>query len=387
MPIKLIDSEWDKVLMGAIASHQPELRIICPFIKHGASKRLFLSGSYSGIQVITRFNLLNFYDRVSDIAALRMLLENGAEIRGVKDLHAKLYLFGENQVIVTSANLTEAALTRNHEFGFISKDAGIITQCREYFDTLWNRAGSNLTVTQLDKWQKDITAIQISVRAPSAEAGLLDEGVDAGIKNIPITCSSHVTEVEQSFVKFLGQGYDRETLELPVIEELESSGCHWAVSYPKGKRPRITKDGDIIFIARMVVGNDIIIFGRAVAIAHVEGRDDATEEEIHQRAWKADWPHYVRVHHGEFVAGTLKNGISLSLLMDALGSDAFISTQANAEKRKGNTNPRRAYRQQPYVRLSQKGFEWVTSRLEKAFRDHGKLSPLELEELDWPKKH
>ena len=37
---------------------------------------------------------------------------NNARVRGVRNLHAKLYIFGESRAIITSCNLTEAALTR-----------------------------------------------------------------------------------------------------------------------------------------------------------------------------------------------------------------------------------------------------------------------------------
>ena len=55
------------------------------------------------------------------------------------------------------------------------------------------------------------------------------------------------------------------------------------------------------------------------------------------------WPRYIRVHHAEFVAGTMENGISLNELMDTLGTDSFVPTQRNAAQGQGkNTNPRRA---------------------------------------------
>ena len=89
------------------------------FIKKGALERL-LSHRPGDVQVITRFNLADFADGVSDVEALRMLLDAGASIRGIQNLHAKLYLFGTSRAIITSANLTEAALTRNQEFGTAS---------------------------------------------------------------------------------------------------------------------------------------------------------------------------------------------------------------------------------------------------------------------------
>lgn len=47
-------------------------------------------------------------------------------------------------MIVTSANLTEAALYRNHEFGFLSDDETIVGECRSYFEALWERAEPDL---------------------------------------------------------------------------------------------------------------------------------------------------------------------------------------------------------------------------------------------------
>ena len=38
--------------------------------------------------MITRFNLADFAEGVSDIEALRLLLDAGANIRGIRNLHA-----------------------------------------------------------------------------------------------------------------------------------------------------------------------------------------------------------------------------------------------------------------------------------------------------------
>ena|SRR6202521_1134454 len=51
---------------------------------------------------------------------------------------------------------------------------------------------------------------------------------------------------------------------------------------------------------------------------------------------------------------------------------------------RGNTNPRRAYKQQAAVELSPQGAAWLDERLEQAFAKHGKLPPGKLEKLDWP---
>ena len=91
------------------------------------------------------------------------------------------------------------------------------------------------------------------------------------------------------------------------------------------------------------------------------------------RPWKEKWPRYIRVHHAEFVAGTMENGVSLNELMDRLGANSFAPTQRNAARGQGNTNPRRAYLQQAAVELSAEGFSWLGERLQAAFDTHGKV--------------
>jgi hypothetical protein len=88
------------------------------------------------------------------------------------------------------------------------------------------------------------------------------------------------------------------------------------------------------------------------------------------------------VHDGEFVAGTLADAVSLGELMDALGAEAFASTQQNALAGRGNVDPRAAYRQQPAVRLSHEGAEWLDARLDEAFARAGCLSTAQLARLD-----
>ena len=101
-----------------------------------------------------------------------------------------------------------------------------------------------------------------------------------------------------------------------------------------------------MFMSRLVHSpNDTMIFGRAIGRRYEEGRDDASASDLARRPWKKDWPHYIRVHDGEFLSGTMENGVSLAELMDELGPLAFGSTTENLESGTGNTDPRKAIRQ------------------------------------------
>ncbi|SDS99121.1 phospholipase D family protein [Erythrobacter sp. HL-111] len=385
MTVRLVDAGWGRELTDALRADAGELRVISPFIKAGALDRL-LSLNPGKVRVITRFNLADFAEGVSDVAALKMLLDAGARIRGIRKLHAKLYLFGASRAVITSANLTKSALDSNHEFGLVAEDATVIATCRAYFDDLWRRGKTDLVADQVDTWAETVTRHRALGGRPGNRAGLGDFGVDAGVTGTPpVQVPTAVADAPQAFVKFLGESDNREPLDWPTIAEIERAGCHWAVAYPAAKRPSGVQDDSVIFIARLTSDpNDIRIFGRAVGMKHRPGRDDATPADIAHRPWKEKWPRYIRVHHAEFVAGTMANGVSLNELMDTLGADSFTPTQRNAARGEGNTNPRRAYLQQAAVELSAEGFSWLGERLQAAFDEHGIVPQETLDQLDWP---
>ncbi len=384
MSFRLIDSGWEKELDEALNANHASIRIVCPFIKRGVANRLLKYGRPKLIQVITRFSLRDFAAGVSDVSALRLLLENGAQVKGVRNLHAKLYLFGESCAIVTSANLTDAALLTNHELGFAATDLEITFSCRQYFENLWNRAGRRLRFAKLADWDRKIST-STGGKRQWAVADLEDEGTDVGIPSESIILPPWVDRVEQAFVKFFGRGDNRAHRSMQILEEVRRSGSHWACTYPKGKRPRMVRDGATMFMGRLVEGpNDILIVGRAMAIHHEPGRDDATAADLRLRRWKARWPHYVRVDNSEFVRGNLANGVSLKELMDVLKADSFASTQRHVRKGDGNRDPRRAYMRQAAVELSMQGAAWLNERLERAFAKHGRITSSALEQLDWP---
>lgn len=386
MNFRLIDCDWDKAFNEAITADHSQLRLICPFIKEGTARKLLKAGRPQLIQVITRFAERDFYNQVSDTSALRLLLENGAEIRCIKHLHSKLYLFGQRKVIVTSANLTEAAWSRNHEFGFVAEDADIVTHCRRYFEGLWDKAKSSCpTPKRLDEVDEYLNGLWAGKERAPEMPKFRDDGVDLGFEPPPVVISP-ITEPPQAFVKFFGEWNNRADRSMTVLSEVDRSLCQWACTYPKGKRPRQVEDEAVIFMGRMVRDpKDILIFGRATAMRHRAGQDDATPEDIKSRPWKAKWPHYIRVHHGEFLAGSLGNGVSLSELKKELRSGAFQSTKENLASGTGNTDPDHAYKQQPAVRLTKEAFDWLNFRLEEAFRRYGKLSTADLDRLEGPR--
>ena len=383
MTIRLVDSGWGQELESALRADRSELRIVSPFIKVRALDRL-LALDPERIRVVTRFSLDEFAIGVSDVDALGTLFGRGAEVRGIRHLHAKMYLFGTIRAIIASANLTDAGMNRNPELGIVTEDPAAVANCIDYFDDLWNR-GRILRADQASDWAAKVRAHQASGARRQASPSLGDFGADAGLPQPPdISSAAPFDEAKQAFVKFLGRSDNRVRPSWTALQELERAGCHWAVAYPDGRRPRIIRDGDVMFIARLTDEPDTRIFGRAIALRHQPGRDDATDTEIADQAWRAHWRHYIRLHHAEFLNGTMGDGVSLRELMGALESDAFASTQENAWRGYGNLDPRQSLRRHAAVRLSREGRAWLSERLEMAFERHGSIPPVELDGLDWP---
>jgi hypothetical protein len=344
-------------------------------------ERLLQGRRPNTLEVITRFKLEDFACGVSDTGALRFLLDNGARIRGVKGLHAKLYLIGDC-ALLTSANLTDTGLHDNHEFGFISRDQFIALKCQRYFTSLWYRAGNDLQSSMVADWE---TTLRNARQGEGHKPDLSDYGtvIWPEIDEEEDSAQDDYTAGPQAFVKFFGETENRAPVSLPVTQEIERSGSHWALTY--SKRPSGVRDNAVMFMARLVENpHDIVIYGRAVAASHSQGRDDASPSDIEKRPWKQHWPYYIRVSEPEFISGSLQNGVYLSDLKAAFGSSSFASTKRNAERGEGNTDPNRAYLQQGAVRLTPEAAAWLSERFDTAVRRHGNLSRNNLLHLDWP---
>lgn len=117
--------------------------------------------------------------------------------------------------------------------------------------------------------------------------------------------------------------------------------------------------------------NDIMIFGRAVALAHRDGVDVASDAEIARRPWKQRWSNYIRIQYPEFLDIRLGDGISLQNMKAELGSDAFASTQKNAEKREGNTEPTRSIMQKAHMKLTREARSWLDMRFDHTAQRQG----------------
>lgn len=366
------------------AKQGKSLRIISPFIKYTVVNKIVSSLPDIKLQVVTRYNLQDFYEGVSDTLALRCLLDNKAEIKGIRRLHTKLYLFDNGKVILSSANLTEGGMRKNHEFGVLLDNADAFRECESYFDYLWQATDNTLTKEMLNEWQDRIDSIK-ETRKPSKPNPLEDCGADVkdenaagGGQNPPLT------KKPQYFVKFFGISSDKADPEFSIYQEIINAGCHHAVCYSNGKNkaPRQVNDGDVIFMARMINPDEYAVFGVGRALAYDDERDNATPEEIGKYKYRNRWGRYIRVYDPIFLNGRMKDCPSFCEMMRELDYRSLTSTHRNYLKGNGgNINPNQSIMQKSAIQITEEGAEWLYKRFQEKLDVLGSVPDSKLIEL------
>jgi len=364
--IKTIQNEWLKVFCDEL-QHTQLVRIVSPFIKENMVTHLLSKFNGTNIQLITRYNLNDFRSGVSSLKALEQLLSSGVEIKGIKGLHSKLYLFDSKSVIITSANFTSGGFFNNKEFGVITDDMGVINDAQSYFDNLWQIDKNLLVRSKLNEWSKTIENSRNGNSHPNND--LSDHGASR---------TEQLIQNRRYFIKFFGRGNDRANMSALVEDTIRYGVSHYALSFSRtsnDRRPIRYRDGDIVFMARMShhIKNDYSIFARGVAIAHDRIRDIAGPDDIAHINWIEDWPILVRVRDVQFINGTLADCPRMNDLTNDLDYESFEPTLRNYLKGSGNISPKSALQQKSDIRLSDSGAIWMEDRFERALNSCGTI--------------
>ena len=342
-----------------------KLRIVSPFVDEKVIRKIQREYDFGNFELITRYNLRDFASKVSSLAGLEFSVEKGAKVYGIKDLHSKIYLFDNRCAIITSSNLTTSGLEHNFECGIFLTDTTIIQNLHDYFNKLKNIADQPLSVDLCKQWRQELKKTEkeiINTKIPS----LHDYGAPASQIQIDPT--------KNYFIKFFGTASERVPLTFTTRKEIERALCHYACGFSKNKKPRQINDGDIIYMARMT--NDpknYAIFGKAEAIKFIDGRDEATKDEIAQRPWKKDWPIYLRIVNPIFIDGTLGDCVLLYDLIKVLDYESFPSTKKRYENGERKINPRQSLSQRAYIKLTTTAVEWLEPRFQEVLNKIGQV--------------
>ena len=112
-----------------------------------------------GVRLLTSLAPRDIVCSATSLACIKSLIQAGVACRSVSgmNLHAKVYLFGSESAVITSANFTDKGLSRNLEVGVRLTDASV-QEVASWFDGLWKKAKpiSVREVNQLDDETKDL---------------------------------------------------------------------------------------------------------------------------------------------------------------------------------------------------------------------------------------
>lgn len=362
--IKTIQENWLKVFKTELFDTDT-VCIVSPFITDGVVKHLLDSFNGNTIKVITRYNLNEFRKGVSSLTAIERLLKANAQIKSVKDLHCKLYLFDSTSVIITSANFTNGGFFNNKEFGVLSKESNTLNESHNYFDYLWRIDSDLLNQERIIKW-RDI--IDKSKPKPKIVEELPDFGV---------SYKKSIIGSRRYFIKFFGKADNRYSLDTSVISTLEGGCSHFALSFSKPKnnsRPKRYRSGDIVFLAMMTENpNDYAIYGKAEAIAHDIDRDVANEEDIQNIPWLKEWPILVRLKNPVFINSKFRSCPKLNDLINDLDYDSFAKTKERYDNGERNIIPKKSLMRKSDVILSDSAALWMELAFQKAILNEGEV--------------
>lgn len=351
--MKVIQNKWLDNFVSELQNTQ-DLKIISPFIGDNMVTHLLKNWRGNKIQIITRFNLNDFQSGVSSLKALRRLIENGAEIKGIKNLHSKAYIFDAKSMIITSANFTNGGFFTNYELGIKSENEDQIKEALHYFIKLWIFDESLLDLEKIIEWQKIISENRIPKVAPK-------------LKDYGTSIVEKVIGDKKHFVKFYGTSEYRAEWDWKIKDLVKDTHCHFALTFPSEiGRPKRYNDGDVVYLAHMMKDGEYAIFGKAVTQKHDRIRDVASEEDIRLIPWKSHYNIYIRIHSPEFLDSAFKSCPRMGKMMNELGYESFRRTKERHDLGEENINPRLTLMQKPDVELSKEGAFWIEQRFNEA---------------------
>jgi len=114
---------WEKDLLKDVKGVKTSLDIVCPFIKLPIIKKILITLNNDikiNFRILTRFTKQVFLQKSSDLAIFDLLLNYASvkheiSIYKLDNLHAKIYIFDNEKMYITSSNLSYSGLNSNFE--------------------------------------------------------------------------------------------------------------------------------------------------------------------------------------------------------------------------------------------------------------------------------
>lgn len=136
--IKVISEETKESIENLFGKSESSVQIVSPFLSVKTAELLCNLLEKKGLEctLVTRIYLKDLLEGVNSIEALSKLLSAGVKIYSLQGLHAKIYMFDEETVIIGSANFTVAGVSKNFELSILTDESDVVTKASFIIDNL-----------------------------------------------------------------------------------------------------------------------------------------------------------------------------------------------------------------------------------------------------------
>lgn len=139
--IRIINQPVEDLFMEKVQSSRNSIKLCSPYVKSEVIDKVYLQKSSNvSLSLITNVNLRNYYKKSSDIEAINFILANNDDVINFQTLHAKFYIFDDNHLIITSANLTKSGFRKNYEYGVEFEGENLVKQAVDDYSGLCRNA-------------------------------------------------------------------------------------------------------------------------------------------------------------------------------------------------------------------------------------------------------
>jgi len=349
--------------------------MICPFIGFYTAKylsELIIKNNIKS-KIITRFSRNDFYKQVSSIEGLKLLHNAGANIKAVKNLHAKLYVFDSNSIILGSSNFTNGGLITNLELNVLIEDEHeIISRAIDYYNEIDISINDEYIVTReiIEKEIQVLNSIIDNKRDRTSDydfgAILLPKNQNDGIERLFSQDNASKNEMTSSWLKFEGFSDDKRAKNTEPLNINLTQQNYYRTHFPK--RPIGLKNGDIIFVARNSWDSNEektpMVYGYGIVKAFNDN-NIATEEEkrINENYYR--WPYYIHIENFKYIKGSLIDGVSLLDMYKEIGNNSYPSTR---NSNKTYDDLKKMHRQKDKLRITEESKEYLLKNLNEKIK-------------------
>lgn len=127
--IDLINYKLKDEFYNLVNDTKKQIRLCAPYVKESIINNIYKNKKENvDVEIISSFNMANFYKRSSDIEAFKLVLDNDGKVYNFQSLHAKIYIFDDKYTVITSSNLTPSGFGKNFEYGVLIEENSLVNK-------------------------------------------------------------------------------------------------------------------------------------------------------------------------------------------------------------------------------------------------------------------